>query len=105
MRVKTLCLLALLTLAALPAMSAVPAAPPSSTPPVTLADILAPASAQPAAAPDLELVSSNPPLSKAHCFPSCTTAAQCQAICSCTIAVCVNVTGCASKVCNCSICP
>jgi hypothetical protein len=105
MRVKTLCLLALLILAALPALSAVPAAAAPPTSPVTLADILAPASAQPAAAPDLTLVSSHRPLLKLGCRPICTTTEQCRTLCNCVVAVCETFTGCANKSCNCSACP
>jgi hypothetical protein len=105
MRVKFLCLLVLLTLVAVPVWSAVPAAPPSSTPPVTLADILAPASAQPATAPDLGVISSHRPLAKISCTPSCTTITQCRDACGCTAANCVNVFGCANRVCDCTPCP
>ena len=105
MRVKSLCLLAVLILAALPALSAVPTAAPSSTPTVTLADILAPAPAQPAAAPDLELVSSHRPLLKLGCRPICTTTEQCRTLCNCVTAVCQTFTGCTNKSCNCSACP
>jgi hypothetical protein len=105
MRVKALFLLVLLTLAALPAWSAVLAAPPSSTPPVTLTDILAPASAQPVTAPDLGVVSSHVPLAKISCTPSCTTISQCRTFCGCLAANCVSVFGCSNRVCDCTPCP
>jgi len=105
MRVKPLYLLALLILAALPALSAVPAAAAAATPPVTLADILAPAPDQPAATPAPELVSSRRPLLKLGCRPICTTTEQCRTLCNCVTAVCETFTGCTNKSCNCSACP
>jgi hypothetical protein len=109
MRVKFLCLLVLLTLAALPAWSAAPAASPSSTPQVTLADILAPVPAQPAAPRDLTLdlglISSHRPLDKISCTPACTTLQQCRDFCGCLAANCKNTFGCSNRVCDCTPCP
>jgi hypothetical protein len=104
MRVKSLCLLVLLALAALPAWSAAPAAP-SSTPRVTLADILAPVPAQPATSLDLGLISSHHPLEKISCSPACTTITQCRTFCGCTAANCANAFGCSNKICDCTPCP
>ncbi len=109
MRVKSLCLMVLLTLAALPAWSAAPAASLSSIPQVTLADILAPAPAQPSAPQDPTLdrglISSHRPLEKISCSPSCTTLQQCRDVCGCLAANCKSVFGCSNRVCDCTPCP
>jgi hypothetical protein len=104
-RVKFLCLLVVLALAAPAAWCASAAEPSSSSPGVTLADILAPVPAQDAPTLDLGLLSGHHPQEKLGCFPKCTTNAQCQDLCACTVAVCQLFTGCPTKSCNCSPCP
>lgn len=99
MRVRHLCILLLLTLVALPAWSAASVASPGPVPQITLADILSPAPAplETSALPDV--------FQAAACIPSCTSNAQCQAICECAAATCYFNSFCQKRICNCTVCP